>query len=491
MKSAARGILALGLGYFVWYTPYAALVKALSTGILPGVDGPVEGFVLLPAAALGTFLSALIFLTAGGWWRHVRRRRVLSREIPLPGRETIIAGFFTAIIIGTTTLNYTFAGVSILLMLLLMRAGVLILSPAADAMRRRTIHNHSWAALGFSLLAVTTALSDVDSYHLTAGAALSLAAYLSGYIGRFQIMGQHAKQGVEAVDCRYFAEEHISAVTLQLAICAIAALIGQGGAMLALREGFTTFLTTPAALPALGIGVLYEGLFIFGTLIYLDRREYTWCVPANRCASLLAGVAASYLLTWLAGVAPPSPAQHIAAGLMVLALLALSYPALRAWRERVPEVAGETTRRALLFVCGGNTCRSPMAAAIAQEEMRRRAGARWDVASAGVSVRTPGAPMTEKAVSVLRELGIPALAHRARPLTRELCAESDLLYCMTRAQRDMVLALAPAVAARTLCLDPAGGIPDPIGESIHVYRRCALRIQELVRQRLDELPAVS
>jgi hypothetical protein len=56
----------LALGYFVSYLPYAILAKALSSGIVPGVDAPVGGLVLLPAAALGQLLVMPIFLGASG-----------------------------------------------------------------------------------------------------------------------------------------------------------------------------------------------------------------------------------------------------------------------------------------------------------------------------------------------------------------------------------------------------------------------------------------
>ena len=476
-RRGSTGLLGLALGYFAWYIPYAALTRALSAGLLPGLEGPVPGFVLLPAAALGTLAGMLAFLTLSGWWRYARRSRVVGLDLPWPRRETLASACWAALIIGTTTLNYTFPGVSILLMLLLMRAGVLILSPIVDAARRRAVQPHSWVALGLSLLAVTIALSDVDSYQMTLAAALSLGGYLLGYAGRFDVMSRHAKQGEEAVDRRYFVEEHLGAPLVQVALLGLLALAGWGQVGADLRRGFTTFLATEPARYAFLIGLLYEGLFIFGTLIYLDRREYTYCVPVNRCASVLAIVVASAALTWLADVPPPSAAVLAGTAVVVLALLVLSYPAL------APQ------RKLLLFVCGANTCRSPMAAAIARAELgaARPRAARWEARSAGLAVARAGAPMQPEAAAALTELGVPPGRHRSRALTPELVARAVAVYCMTRAQRELVLEMVPEARGKVFCLDPERDVAEPARGVLGAYHECARQVRELVRRRLHEL----
>src|SRR2546423_1179622 len=85
--------------------PITGLPKALSAGLLPGRDRQVGGLVLLPAAAIGPLVGAPLFLACTGWWRYIGRR--------FPSRTMILAGFFMSLVIATTTLNYTFAGVSI------------------------------------------------------------------------------------------------------------------------------------------------------------------------------------------------------------------------------------------------------------------------------------------------------------------------------------------------------------------------------------------
>lgn len=484
------GMAGLALGYFLWYIPYSGLAKVLSAGKYPGV-GPVSGFEMLPATALGALAGMPVFLLLTGWWRHSRRLSWRGLSVPMPGRETLAAAAFMAVIIATTTLNYTFKGVSILFVLLLMRAGVLVLSPLLDALHLRRVSGYSWAALGLSLAAAAVALADVKSYALTLPAALSLAAYWAGYAGRFEVMSRHAKAQDPALNRRFFVEEHMASTPFQVLLLAVPALIGWGVAGQELRRGFTTFLATPAAVPAFCVGLLYEGLFVFGSLIYLNRREYTFCVPVNRCASLLAGVVSAFGVAFLFGEPAPGVWQLTAAGLVVAALAVLAAPALRA-KER-PAAEGERTRL-LLFVCGGNTCRSPMAMAVARAELAARLRIPWrDFARspvqadcAGVKAET-GKPLTPEARVALREIGVPSPRHRGRPVTAEMIERAEAVFCMTESQRQAVIALVPEAAAKTVCLDGRADVPDPIGHGQEVYRQCLARIRGAVRLRLDEL----
>lgn len=482
-------MLGLAIGYFVCYTPFAALTKALSAGLLPGEDEVVGGLVLLPAAAIGVLIGAAVFLAANGWWRYIGVREAFGRALRLPSRPTVVAGFFTALIIATTILNYTFVGVSILFMLLMMRAGTLALAPMVDVARRRRVRTNAWVALALSMIAIAIALGAVDTYTLTLGAVLSLSAYFVGYIGRWEIMSRVAKTGEEHVDRRYFAEEQIAAALWQIALCAAFALIGAGAAGHALREGFTSFLFSSHSLPAIGIGLFYSSLFVFGTLIYLDAREYSWAVPVNRCASVLAVLAASYALTLFADVDPPAGSALVATVFVLMAIAALGYPqiaaAVRGARPPKPGL--------LLFVCTGNRGRSPIAAAVSRARLRAAGGALfdgWQIASAGVRVSEAGAKMHPGALAAARELGLSLDLHGAQPLTPELCRRASVIYCMTDAQRDAVLEVAPWAVDKTKMLDPAGELPEPEIGSGEEWNRSARRVRELVLARLGELPAV-
>ena len=135
----------------------------------------------------------------------------------------------------------------------------------------------------------------------------------------------------------------------------------------------------------------------------------------------------------------------------------------------------------VLFVCSGNTCRSPMAAALLN---RKAADAGLPVAaqSAGLAAFS-GDAASENAVEALREVEIDLSAHRSRPVTPYLLEESDLVVCMSEGHRRALLPYVPAEKLRV----PPGGVPDPFGGDLSVYRACRDALSAYVDGLLAEL----
>src|ERR1700694_3900294 len=317
------GIWALGLGYFVFYTPYSGLIKAVTSGLLSG-GNRISGFVLLPSTLISTALLMPLFITVMRWWKYVRMRKVLGITIPFPSWQTLLSGVCFATIIATTTLAYSFKGVSIVFALLLMRGGILIMAPLIDQAFRRRVRWFSWTGLGLSLAALLIAFFDVKEYQLTLLAVLNLAAYLTGYALRLPCMTQIAKTRDESLSLRYFVEEQMVAMPTLVLAPAIFALIGRGPIANDLRFGFTHLFGASFVLSGLAIGFFYTGLGIFCTFIFLDRRENTFCIPMHSCSSLLAGIVASYTLSWWLHAPLPSGVQIGGVFLIMAALLVMS-----------------------------------------------------------------------------------------------------------------------------------------------------------------------
>lgn len=150
-------------------------------------------------------------------------------------------------------------------------------------------------------------------------------------------------------------------------------------------------------------------------------------------------------------------------------------------------------RTTVLFVCSGNTCRSPMAESIAKKILSEKLHVTDSelekkgitVVSAG-SFAMPGARATPQAVQAVKEIGTDLSTHRSRPLTVELIHQADVIFTMGRGHASAVASLVPSATEKTTTLDPKGDIDDPIGGDLQLYQSLAAEMQKLITQRLNE-----
>jgi molybdate transport system ATP-binding protein len=151
-------------------------------------------------------------------------------------------------------------------------------------------------------------------------------------------------------------------------------------------------------------------------------------------------------------------------------------------------------RRLFLFVCGGNTSRSPLAQAICNAELARRLkvplsaldGMGIQAWSAGLSA-TPGQPISKEARYALEALGINGFNHNSCNLDLDLVMRAETIFCMTEQYRRKVVEMFPPAAAKARCLAEGRDLEDPVGQGLAAYTKLAQTIQSLVQLQLESL----
>lgn len=149
----------------------------------------------------------------------------------------------------------------------------------------------------------------------------------------------------------------------------------------------------------------------------------------------------------------------------------------------------------IVFVCTGNTCRSPMAEVLCRDMLAKRLKCSiqdltkrgFAVASAGLAADY-GSPASPESVEMMRRRGVDLRSHASQPFTDRVLEQADRCYTMTNQHRNAILASHPESAGRVQVLARDGtDISDPIGGGWDHYAASAASIETHLAKILDEM----
>jgi len=332
MKNS-HDIALFSLGNFLCYIPIMMMTKMASKGLFASQHGiAMTGFEILPLYAVGSMIALTMFLIGSGWWKYARQINMLGLRIPRIHWYIVVSGLATVGQIITATWVYTFDGVSIVFATLLMKGGVLALAPVVDLVvkkRKRQIYWPSWLAASLSFLAIFLAFLEKANTSITVACTVDILLYLTIFFIKLVIMSRWAKSSDAIERKRFIAEEQMvilfGFIGTMFLMGIIGYIFGLGGPFAQAWNGFTVIPRSGFIIEPIIMGLAATGSGVFASLIFLDRRENTFCVAITKISSILAGVAVTILLYYFYGQPSPSIYRLASVIIIVSAIFFLTY----------------------------------------------------------------------------------------------------------------------------------------------------------------------
>ncbi len=347
----------LSFGYFIFYIITGLSVKFfLSSGAgRPGLNGMEYLFY-------STFASTMIvtaFVLIKRWFRIDSIRRVQFGKYMVPSELKYIlpSGVFTAVIIPTTTLMYSFKGISVMVAMVLMRGSVIIISRAVDAIQikkgllKKKVYLEENIGVVFALLAIGIKIfgggaNGKASPFASLPVMVVFSAYIVSYAIRIYIMNYYKNtrphDSKKDNNKSFFAIEQIaSTTTLSVVVIAIILFAKLGGVTGDRITPFVDAIFQPVAhwwYWAMIVGSAFGIVAFFSVFIFMFKgRTATFAGLVNRLTSLIAGTVSTVIFAVAFGGRFPVMIDWISLLFIIIAIAFIAF----AEKKRSKELAME------------------------------------------------------------------------------------------------------------------------------------------------------
>ena len=354
-EGSTSALIQLCIGYFIFYVITGVSVKYFLGGApgFPHMDG-MEFLVYSTAGGMGISMLVVMILR---WYRFESTQRTKLGPLTLPSEFLYIipSGICTAIIVPTTTLMYSFDGISVMVAMVLMRGSVIVISRLIDEIQirqgilKKTVYFEENIAVAIAIsVVIIELLSPAKSGKSPFGSLpvmIIFSSYIVAYTLRIYIMNYYKNtrpKGASGSNKGFFAIEQLAAFATVALVTLMFVLLHQFAGVEGPR---VTPMVNAIVYPnplwwhwAILAGIAYGIVAFFSVFIFMFKgRTATFAGLVNRLTSLIAGTAATLLFAVMFSGKYPHYFDWINLGLILVAVAFMT----KAERRRAQELARE------------------------------------------------------------------------------------------------------------------------------------------------------
>ncbi len=354
-EGSTAALIQLCIGYFIFYVITGVSVKYF-LGPAPRFPG-MEGMEFLVYSTAGGMGISLLVVLIGRWYRFESNQKTNLGPFTVPVEFLYIipSGICTAVVVPTTTLMYTFDGISVMVAMTLMRGSIIVISRAVDEvqirqgiLKKKVYLEENLAVIIAILVVVLEILSPAKggkSPFRSLPVMVIFTSYILSYTLRIYIMNYYKNtrpRGATGSNKGFFAIEQITA-SIVVALVALAVVAAHWAGYI---EGPRSSCMARAIVQpnlawwhwAVLAGTAYGVVSFFSVFIFMFKgRTATFAGLVNRITSLVAGTVATLIFAWAFGGKYPHVMDWVGLGLIFVAVGFMT----RAEKKRALELARE------------------------------------------------------------------------------------------------------------------------------------------------------